>query len=178
MMYKGVCNPNLKSGEIFEQIGATNRGTTLSRLSAQLLTTQHPTDLELGPNPQTHLFFGCCTVRVICKPAFPHFQKKIVHPRVCTWSLITVRERGSITNWGKSGKSAPDLGGGGGCDTALVGLSPGLGHFPPWTAGSRNTTPRSIRSIQPEGMPKWMRGGGWGGGGSGVPPIPAWTAVL
>ena len=36
-------NPSPKSGEIFEQIGATNRGTTLSRFSVHWLATQLPT---------------------------------------------------------------------------------------------------------------------------------------
>ena len=35
-----------------------------------------PTDLDLCPHPQTHLSFGCCTVRVTWKPTFPDFQKK------------------------------------------------------------------------------------------------------
>ena len=50
-------------------------GTTLSRFSARLLTTQLPTDLDLGPSPQTHLSFDCCTIRVTWKPTCPHFQK-------------------------------------------------------------------------------------------------------
>ena len=50
-----------KTGEGgLQQIGAINRGTTLSRCSARLLTTQLPTGL--GPKPQTHISFGCCTV--------------------------------------------------------------------------------------------------------------------
>ena len=35
-----------------------------------------PIDLDLCPHPQTHLSFGCCTVRVTWKPTFPDFQKK------------------------------------------------------------------------------------------------------
>ena len=68
--------PPPKLGDIFKQIGATNRGTTLSRFSAHWLATQLPTDLDLCPHPQKHLSFGCCTVRVTWKPTSPDFQKK------------------------------------------------------------------------------------------------------
>ena len=54
----------LKSAKKSQQIGGTNQRT-------DFFAEQLPSDLDLGPRPQTHLLFGCCVVRVMWNRKMP-----------------------------------------------------------------------------------------------------------